>query len=94
MHIYISMYTQNTRIHRQRKPVMIDDNDDDDEADDDVDDDEDDDDADDEDHDDGDDDVDDDDDDEDYNVVADAATIVAVEIGCLCIYVQVCRSYC
>ena len=50
MHIYISMHTQNTRIHLQRKPVMIDDNDDDDDADDDVDDDEDDDDADDEDY--------------------------------------------
>ena len=27
MHTYISMHTQNTRIHLQRKPVMIDDND-------------------------------------------------------------------
>ena len=64
---------------------MIDDNDDDDDADDEVDDDEDDDDADDEDYDDDDDDADDDDDDEDFNVVADAAIIVAVEIGYLCI---------
>ena len=79
MHIYISMHTQNTRIHLQRKPVMIDDNDDDDDADDDVDDDEDDDDADDEDYDDDDDDADDDDDDEDVNVAVDAASIAAVE---------------
>ena len=85
MHTYISMHTQNTRIHLQRKPVMIDDNDDDDDADDDVDDDEDGDDADDEDYDDDDDDADDDDDDEDFNVVADDAIIVTVEIGYLCI---------
>ena len=86
MHIYISIHTQNTSIHMQRKPVMNDDNDDDDDADDDVDDDEDDDDADDEDYDDDDDDADDDDDDEDFNVAADAATIAAVEIvnRCIC----------
>ena len=80
MHTYISIHTQNTRIHMQRKPVMNDDNDDDDDADDDVDDDEDDEDADDEDYDDDDDDADDDDDDEDFNVAADATTIAAVEV--------------
>ena len=78
--IYIPMHTQNTRIHLQRKPAMIDDNDDDDDAEHDIDDDEDDDDADDEDCDDEDDEADDDDVDEDFNFVADAAINAAGDI--------------